>query len=118
MLTRLIATMLPGLVLILLGIAVVALSGSSVALIPLLSVFALFTTGALASKSILSRMLKKLYSWKYYDALSPLFFAIPLILLLHVGYEYAYANPLRLLEVLSSMLIGLGCFLVAYSILR
>ncbi|MEM4913358.1 MAG: hypothetical protein QW579_04065 [Desulfurococcaceae archaeon] len=109
---------LPGSVLVILGFTLIYLSRTSLSLVALATVFSLFLAGAVVSRSVMRTVLGRLYSWKYFDLVSPMFFSVPLILALHTGYMYAYAYIDQVLELVSSMLIGLGLFLALHPALR
>ncbi|MEM4976262.1 MAG: hypothetical protein QXT64_02940 [Desulfurococcaceae archaeon] len=109
---------LPGSALVILGFTLIHLSRTSLSLVALATVFSLFLAGAVVSRSVMRTVLGRLYSWKYFDLVSPMFFSVPLILALHTGYMYAYAYIDQVLELVSSMLIGLGLFLALHPALR
>lgn len=109
---------LPGVILAVSGVLASYIGGVCLSALPATASFALFFTASLVSKDVLKKWLSRFYSWRYFDTVSPLLFIVPLILVLHTGYEYAYAGAERVLELTASMLIGIGVFLAAYTALR
>lgn len=108
----------PGILLTVLGVFTSHIGGSGLSPLPVVASFILFFTASLASKSVLGKYLAKLYAWRYYELVAPLLFTLPLFLVLHVGYEYAYATTRHLLELASSMLTGIGVFLAIHPLLK
>ncbi|MGC8983009.1 MAG: hypothetical protein ACP5KA_04565 [Desulfurococcaceae archaeon] len=111
---------LAGILLVVLGALLALLGGASVSPLPLLASFSVFASAALASRNLLKKRLERLYLHRRFSLVSTLAFLAPLLLLLHVGYEYAYSymSVEKLLELAASMTIGLGAFIAAYPLLR
>jgi hypothetical protein len=110
---------LPGLVLLVLALVVVYTRRVEISPLPLLAVLLSFFSASLVARKSLPRALRKLYSWRLYDALSPLLLLPPLILLLQSGYNYYdvwhYGVVLRLVV---SFTCGLALFFTVYPLLR
>lgn len=115
---KLVVEALPGLVLIAVGIVIVVAGRVSLSLLPLFTSFSVFMVASLSSKAIMRRRLSRFYNHKYFDLVSLVTFSVPLVLFLHLGYEYAHMTVSRSLEMLSSLVVGLGGYLVAYCLLR
>jgi len=110
---------LPGISLLFLTLVVVYARGVEIAPLPLLAALLSFLTASIIAKKSLSKTLRKIYSWKHYEVLSPLLLIPPLLLLLHSGYEYYrlwYYNTL--LTVIVSFTCGLALFFTLYPVLR
>ncbi|MDK6028687.1 hypothetical protein QPL79_04870 [Ignisphaera sp. 4213-co] len=116
--TKMVYESMPGIVLMVIGLGIAYLNHVSVSLTPLLSILITFIVAGVASKAILKNALRRFYTWRLFDVVSPLLFSIPLTLILHTGYVYAYMYIGEVSEMSSSMLIGLGIFLLAYPILK
>lgn len=115
---KIISESLPGIFLVVLGVFTSHYGGTGLSALPITASFILFLTASLASKNVLGKYLVKLYAWKYYGILSPLLFIVPLFLMLHVGYEYAYLTTEHILELATSMLVGIGGFLAVHPVLK
>jgi hypothetical protein len=118
-LTRILLEVSPGLVLLVVTVLLVYERRAEIATLPLLAILLSFLSASLVAKKSLPRTLRKLYSWRYYDILSPLLLAPPLVLLLHSGYEYytvwLYSTVLKLVV---SFTCGLALFFTMYPALR
>jgi len=114
-----IAETAPGLILLALVALVAQSYGVRPSVLPLLAALLPFLAASIASRRALPRALRRLYSWRYYDAVSPLLLLPSLLLVLRVGYEYYdlwYVTTL--LKLITSFSAGLALFLVAYPVLR
>jgi len=118
-LLKLLLELSPGLLLLTLTLLVIYTRGIEISLLPLLAILLSFLTASIIAKKSLPRTLRKIYSWRHYETLSPLLLIPPLILLLQSGYTYYdlwYANTL--LQLIISFTCGLAIFFITYPVLR
>lgn len=109
---------LPGLILITIGVSIVVLGRAALSPLPMATSFATFFVASISSRTIMRKKLSYIYNHKYYDHLSIAMFSIPITLFLHLGYEYARMTIHQSLEMTSSLIVGLGVFIVVYPLLR
>jgi hypothetical protein len=118
-LLKLLLELSPGLLLLTLTLLVIYTRKIEISLLPLLAILLSFLTASIIAKKSLPRTLRKIYSWRHYETLSPLLLIPPLILLLQSGYTYYdlwYANTL--LQLIISFTCGLTIFFITYPVLR
>jgi hypothetical protein len=118
-LLKLLLELSPGLLLLTLTLLVIYTRKIEISLLPLLAILLSFLTASIIAKKSLPRTLRKIYSWRHYETLSPLLLIPPLILLLQSGYTYYdlwYANTL--LQLIISFTCGLAIFFITYPVLR
>lgn len=116
---KLLLELSPGLLLLTLTLLVIYIRRIEISLLPLLAILLSFLTASIIAKKSLPRTLRKIYSWRHYETLSPLLLIPPLILLLQSGYTYYdlwYANTL--LQLIISFTCGLAIFFITYPVLR
>jgi hypothetical protein len=114
-----VAELLPGTLLLTLSVMVGLRYGVPPSPLPTLASLLPLLTASIAARRTLPRALRRLYSWRYFDAVSPLLLVPPLLLLLQVGYEYYrlwYAYTV--LNLVVSLSTGLAVFLLVYPVLR
>jgi len=115
----LLVELLPGLILLALTLLVIYTRKVTLYPLPLLSILLSFLTASLVARRILSKTLRKLYSWRHYEIFSPILLIPPLLLLLQSGYEYYdlwHADTL--LKLIVSFTFGLTIFFITYPVLR
>ncbi|MCC6035353.1 MAG: hypothetical protein LM567_07660 [Desulfurococcaceae archaeon] len=118
-LLKLLLELSPGLLLLTLTLLVIYTRKIEISILPLLAILLSFLTASIIAKKSLPRTLRKIYSWRHYETLSPLLLIPPLILLLQSGYTYYdlwYANTL--LQLIISFTCGLAIFFITYPVLR
>jgi len=118
-LLKLLLELSPGLLLLTLTLLVIYTRKIEISLLPLLAILLSFLTASIIAKKSLPRTLRKIYSWRHYETLSPLLLIPPLILLLQSGYTYYdlwYVNTL--LQLIISFTCGLTIFFITYPVLR
>lgn len=109
----------PGFLLLAPTLLLIYIHGAIPSMLPLLAVLLSFLAASLVARRILPKTLGKLYSWRLYEAFSPLFLLPPLLLLLQTGYEYySLWYEATLLKLVASFMSGLVLFLIMYPILR
>jgi hypothetical protein len=114
-----VAELVPGTLLLVLSVMAGLRYGVQPSPLPTLASLLPLLTASIAARRTLPRALRRLYSWRYFDAVSPLLLVPPLLLLLQVGYEYYrlwYASTV--LDLVVSLSTGLAVFLLAYPVLR
>jgi hypothetical protein len=118
-LLKLLLELSPGLLLLTLTLLVIYTRKIEISILPLLAILLSFLTASIIAKKSLPRTLRKIYSWRHYETLSPLLLIPPLILLLQSGYTYYdlwYVNTL--LQLIISFTCGLTIFFITYPVLR
>lgn len=80
--------------------------------LPVAASVSLFLTAAVVSGRI---AITGVTGAKWFDTFSPVLFLIPLVMLLHVGYEYYAPTPRDLVELAGSLTIGIGIYLIMHA---
>lgn len=115
---QLLRDVVPGAVLTSMGLAIAVLGRVSITLLPAITSFITLMVASMSSRTILRRSLSRLHESKYFDFLTLALFSVPLILFLNLGYEYARMTIQQSLEFMTSLIVGLGVYLIAYPFLR
>lgn len=107
-----------GVLIIIVSILLIHTYRINVTVLPAITIYTLLLTAGIVSKQILRRKLSTLYNWRLFDIVAPSLFTVPLILVFHMGYQYAYIDPRSLGELVFSMLLGVGAFFTTLGLLR